>query len=166
MNFIKNKQGFGLMEVVIAAVVLGFMLIGLNTLQKGNREGILRVRARDAASSIAQNTIDSLAALGSAMVKVSDIPDTLSSTRFFEGGAGLVKIDYEVVVDVKKVKASNSTADLKVGNSTAYTDFLQSNPNTDPGFTLEDKLAKNVELTVSWDFKGSKQSINLSTVIK
>lgn len=155
MNFMRNKQGFGLMEVVIAAVVLGFMLIGLNTLQKGNREGILRVRARDAANSIAQSTIDSLSALGSAMVKV---PDTYilnpSPFRFFDGGAGEVKIDYTVVVNV------TNTSIQAVDNSTAYT------RDNSVNLMLDEKLAKNIDVTVSWKFKNSDQSINVSTVIR
>jgi len=154
MNFMKNKQGFGLMEVVVAAVVLGFMLIGLNTLQKGNREGILRVRARDAASSIAQSTIDSIAALGSAMIIAGGTPDTLPKTSFFESGAGEVKIDYKVVVNV-----TNDSIQA-VDNSTAYT------RNNSVHLKLDEKLAKNIDVTVSWKFKGSDQSINVSTVIR
>ena len=157
MNFMRNKQGFGLMEVVIAAVVLGFMLIGLNTLQKGNREGILRVRARDAANSIAQSTIDSMSALGSAMVIADNIPKEHHKTSSFgrgTEGAEEVKIDYKIVVNV------TNTSIQTVDNSTAYT------RDNSVNLMLDEKLAKNIDVTVSWKFKNSDQSINVSTVIR
>jgi len=151
----KTKSGFGILEVLIAAVVLGFMIIGVNALQSGNRESILRVRARDAANSIAQETIDSIGALGSAMVKEGIHVCQSCKTRSFSGtGVGDVKIEYNVIVDVKQASALQG-----VDNSTAYTRAVSA-------FKLKEEFAKQIDVTVNWKFKSSTQSINVSTVMR
>ena len=58
------KRGFGIVEVLIAAAVLGFLYTALLNLQSGNRDALLRIRGRDGATEVAQSLIDSLGALG------------------------------------------------------------------------------------------------------
>ncbi|MCL2102155.1 MAG: type II secretion system GspH family protein [Fibromonadales bacterium] len=162
------KKGFGLIEVLAAAVVLGFLLVGLATLQKGNRESILRVRARDAANVIAQEVIDSLSSLGSASVR-GDVcsacePDTapidgcnyaeeLCKQRIFEGQPAIIStVNFRVTVDV-----TNEPEQL-AKHETEYT--------RENNIDINRQFAKQVDVTVNWDFKKSTQSINMSTVIR
>jgi type II secretory pathway pseudopilin PulG len=156
------KKGFGILEVLVAAVVLGFMIVGLNALQKGNRESIIRVRARDVANVIAQETIDSLSALGSASVQVVVDPQPIIKTRAFEGKVGNVEMPYEVLVNV------TDALEQAVNNETDYTKALAAAGSTggNANLKLERQFAKQVDITVSWKFKNSNQSINMSTVIK
>jgi len=164
---LSSKRGFGLIEVIVAAVVLGFMLVGLNLLQKGNRESIIRIRARDAANAIAQEVIDSISALGAASVpKTTEnippynkcdknaTPDTptgsLCRERIFKGeNVGDVKVEYLVEVKVSdkdKQKAEYETAFTNSG--------------------LSHQFAKQVDVTVNWKFKNSDQSINVSAIVR
>jgi hypothetical protein len=149
------KKGFGLLEVMAASVVLAFMLIGLNALQKGNREGIIRVRARDAATAIAQEVIDSLAAKGPASVVVGS--NELSRKREFKGAIGVVPINYKVLLNVTvdpELLVSSTTSNYQTSN------LMAGSSNNERIF------AKNVDVTVEWKFKDSDQSINMSTLIR
>jgi len=155
------KKGFGILEVMIAAVVLGFLIIGLNRLQMGNREAILRVKARDAANIIAQRVLDSLGSVGINSIqrdsncRVTN-PDTIfvycepKYTYNYEGNSGNIKtkIDYNVEVELL------SSQEQKVTESTYY----QSSTST--------TYAKNLKATVEWDFKKSKQSIQMAKVVR
>ena len=52
-----SKRGIGIMEVMVAALVLGLLYAAVSNLQKGNREALLRIRGRDGATEVAQNVI-------------------------------------------------------------------------------------------------------------
>jgi hypothetical protein len=150
------KKGFGILEVLAASVVLAFMLLGLNALQKGNREGIIRVRARDTANTIAQEVIDSIAALGPATVVATGIPQNLPPiTRKFKGAVGEIELKYDVTVSVDTASVVNSTT------SNYQTSNYMGSSNSN-----ERIFAKNVDVTVEWKFKNSDQSINMSTLIR
>jgi len=168
---IKNKSGFGLIEVLAAAVVFAFMFVGLNILQKGNREGILRVRARDAANVIAQDVIDSISAMGIASLKVGQQrggacpknqgdPDyDLCRKREFKGEAGTVPIEYAITVDVKP---ENNNATQLVDDQTEYIKALGNTSD----LSVKHQIAKQIDVTVKWKFKNSDQSINVSSLVK
>ena len=142
------KRGFGLIEVLVAAVVLGFLIIGLNTLQKGNREAVIRIRARDAANVIAQNVLDSLAATGlHALAEKEGLVHDSTYTHSFDGGAGKVEMDYEV-----KVSLLDDTKEIN--NESTY--FNNS----------ERIISQSLEATVSWNFKKSTQSITMAKVVR
>lgn len=157
------KKGFGILEVIVAAVVLAFMILGLNTLQKGNRENILRVRARDMANTIAQDIIDSLSALGPASVVVTrqgECPavqnfEDLCRKRSFDGAAGNVSVDYAITIGVPAV-----TNEQNAENQTNYSKVSSSS------MVVAHQFAKQVDITVSWQFKKSPQSISVSSVIQ
>jgi len=170
------KRGFGLIEVIVAAIVLAFLLIALNIIQKGNRESILRVRARDAANVVAQEVIDSISSLGSASVPVNTWAcresegvaqeESLCRTRVFTGSVSRILKDtmnivmpYWVMVDVKPEDP------LQVVNEqTSYLAALA--PGSSNMLSVRHQFAKHVEVTVNWKFKNSEQSINVSTVIR
>jgi len=159
----KSNRGFGLIEVLLAAVVLGFLIVGLMRLQMGNRETIVRIRARDAANVIAQEVIDSISALGFASVIVGErvgrcvlpIPagiEDLCRTRTFKGSSGDLTMNFWVTVNVK---ADNPQ---KVDNTSDYIKATS--------LSVVNEFTKRVEVTVNWKFKESTQSINTSTVIR
>jgi len=164
-----KKSGFGLIEVMAAAVVLGFLIVGLNILQKGNREGVLRVRARDAANFVAQHVLDSIASMGmKAMEKnlQAGCPDPLKANLiycdpnyvyYFEGkpqmdkktDATKVKTEYTVEIFIHEGNASKSSDEST---------FFESN--------RINKYSQSLEAIVSWKHKNSTQSISMAKVVQ
>ena len=69
-----GKRGFGIVEALVAAAVLGFMYMAILHLQEGNHDALLRIRGRDGATEVAQNLIDSLGALGVASLSDDNLP--------------------------------------------------------------------------------------------
>ncbi|MCL2206753.1 MAG: type II secretion system GspH family protein [Fibromonadales bacterium] len=144
-----KKSGFGLMEVMVAAVVLAFLIIGLNLLQMGNREAILRVRARDAANLVAQHVLDSLGAIG-----INSLAADGDNMVFRKPG----------------YKAPESKLDIAFDVKVALLDSTYSADST--GFTVassakaQNIYAKNLEATVSWMHKNSTQSIKMAKVVR
>jgi len=156
------KKGFGLLEVLAAAVVLAFLLIGLNTLQKGNREGVLRVRARDAANTIAQDIIDSISALGLASVvngeRTCSNNNDLCRRRIFRGEAGEIPVNYSATV---RVEENNTQV---VEDNTQYINATTISNNK---LKVKHQIAKQIKVEVRWTFKNnSEQKIEISSLIK
>jgi len=162
------KKGFGLLEVLVAAVVLGFMILGLNTLQKGNRDALLRVRARDAASFVAQHVLDSLGAVGlnsivaEEQAKCNNQKLVICEPEYkynFEGKPQLDKnaegIKAEVKYRVEVALLNNNSEQMQIIDKTNF--------KTTPDTTT---YAKSLEATVSWDFKQSTQSIKIAKVVR
>lgn len=179
------KRGFGIVEVLIAAVVLGFLYMAVMNLQSGNHDALLRIRGRDGATEVAQNMIESLGAQGlssytdastkllktaSNVLYVKEFPvgkmlnDTITVvTRTWEGQPGIItntmKVDYEVVVKV------SPDADFTTETTTKFL-------TTD---VIKHVYAKRLDVTVRWCFKcqdpsnpkdPTKQSITVSGVIR
>jgi len=153
------KKGFGLLEVLVAALVLGFLVVGLNNLQKGNREVLLRVRARDAANFVAQHVLDSLGSVGINSIEAKPQTDCGNKVLVhcapkyeynFEGNKGIIKTDIKYNVEVELLPISEKQ---KKTESTAYE-------------TTENTYAKSLEATVSWKFKSSNQSIKMAKVVR
>jgi len=159
------KKGFGLLEVLVAALVLGFLVVGLNRMQLGNREALLRVRARDSANFVAQHVLDSLGSVG-----LNSIEEKAQSscdnkllvhcvkgyTYSFEGKpqpdknlAG-IKTDVKYDVEVKLLKNHEQNQNNRTVYDTA----------------LVNTYAKSLEATVSWNFKNSTQSIKMAKVVR
>jgi len=140
-----RQAGFGLLEVLVAAVVLAFLLVGLNTMQKGNREAVLRIRSRDAAQVIAQDFLDSLSSLGISSIPTGLIkdPDQQPVTKDYEWNGA--KITYtikgEITVAEESRDISNFANDVHIAS-------------------------KNIALEVSWPFKSSTQSISVSRIVR
>ena len=154
-KLLKNKKGFGITEVLISALVLGFLYLALLHMQVGNREALLRIRGRDGAIEVAQQVLDSLNRIG-----IESIPSAPTSTTSFE----LEKI-YRSWERGTKVGGGKSTIE--------YTPTVTVSPTNDYLATSESNYetvthvyAKQVNVQVSWKFKGSTQSINVSSVIR
>jgi hypothetical protein len=161
---------------MVAALVLGILYAAVSNLQKGNREALLRIRGRDGATEVAQNIIDSLGALGLAsftddmltddhkLTKLNDegterIPADIKVTRTWQGQPGIVQntmtVTYSVDVTV-------SPDDSYKASATSL--LLQASPGSDN--SVSHVYAKRLDVTVSWPFNGSTQSISVSGVIR
>ena len=70
----KERKGFGIVEVLISAAVLGFLYLALLQLQLGNRQSLLRIRGRDGAVEVAQQVLDSLQSIGASGIKSRSNP--------------------------------------------------------------------------------------------
>ncbi|WP_295681925.1 type II secretion system protein [uncultured Fibrobacter sp.] len=140
-----NLSGFGIVEVLISAAVLGFLYLALLHMQVGNREALLRIRGRDGAVEVAQNIIDSLKTVGVASITSFSKDNIVKSWE--RGPGGTSTVTYK--------------ADVTVGNANEYKATTKSNYEN-----VEHVYAKQVDVKVSWNFKGSEQSVNVSSVVR
>ena len=76
VKLLKNKKGFGIVEILVAAAVLGFMYMAILNLQGGNHDALLRIRGRDGAIEVAQQVLDSLKSVGIASIPSKSLSDT------------------------------------------------------------------------------------------
>ena len=143
-NIFGNLSGFGIVEVLISAAVLGFLYLALLHMQVGNRESLLRIRGRDGAVEVAQNIIDSLKTVGVASIASFTKNDIVKS--WDRGPGGKTSLTYR--------------ADVTVG---AVSESASSTSNYE---TVSHVYAKQVDVKVSWNFKGSEQSVNVSSVVR
>lgn len=140
-----RKAGFGIVEILISAAVLGFLYLALLNMQVGNRDSLIRIRGRDGAVEVAQNIIDSLKTVG--VASVENFTKENIEKSWDRGPGGKASLFYK--------------ADVTVGDASEYT--------SESGSLYENNThvyAKQVEVKVSWLFKGSEQSINVSSVIR
>lgn len=147
-----RKGGFGIVEVMVSIVVLGFMYVALLHLQGSNDEAVLRLRGRDGAVQVAQEIMDSLKAVGAAAILSKSDVDThiqlpARERQWERGLGGTAKIKYTPKITVAK------TEDYAVESKSNYE-------------TVEHVYAKQVNVVVEWKFKGSTQSVNVSGVIR
>ena len=155
MKLLKNKKGFGIAEILVASAVLGFMYMAVLNMHGGNHDALLRIRGRDGAVDVAQQVLDSLKTIG-----VAAIPsDTANEVTFDVGpikrswdrgsnvGGGAATVTYTPQVIV------SPTADYRTVNVSQFE-------------TVQRVYAKQVKVRVSWNFKGSTQSIEVSSVIR
>jgi len=165
------KKGFGLLEVVIAALVLGFLIIGLNKLQTGNREGVLRVRARDAASFIAQHVLDSLGAVG--IYSIQKQPQNICPKEEYDGKESLVYCTNEYTYNFEGNSGSaNAPSNISAPINYIVAVELLSNEqkttdktNLEPS-SLNSTYAKSLQATVKWKFKNSWQKVEVAKVVR
>jgi len=167
MDKVKLKKGFGITEVLISAVVLGLLYMAILHMQTGNREAMLRIRGRDGAVEVAQQVIDSLNRIG-----IASIPDVSSHT---DGDGNTLDENNNLIVPLPAIQRSWDRGVGAAGDKATieYTPVVTVMPTTDYTATSESSLenvshvyAKQVNVEVSWQFKGSTQSINMSTVIR
>jgi type II secretory pathway pseudopilin PulG len=164
----KNKKGFGITEVLISAVVLGLLYMAILHMQTGNREALLRIRGRDGAIEVAQQVIDSLNRIG-----IASIPDPTGAAA---GDEHVVEGNYVWAWDPISRSWDRGVGEGNDNKSTIdYTPVVTVSPTTDytgktvsyyAPDTIRHVYAKQVNVEVSWQFKGSRQSINMSTVIR
>jgi type II secretory pathway pseudopilin PulG len=151
-KLLKNKKGFGIVEILVAAAVLGFMYMAVLNLQGGNHDALLRIRGRDGAVEVAQQVLDSLKSVGIASIPSKADEETTFNVpsidrRWARGLGDSVTVTYSPQVTV--AATSNYTSQ-----------------NASQFETLQHVYAKEVRVKVSWNFKGSTQSIEVSSVIR
>lgn len=160
------KRGVGIVEVLIAAAVLGFLYMAVLNLQSGNRDALLRIRGRDGATEVAQNIIDSLGALGLA---------SLSDAKIGTDESG--NLNPIIINDIERkwlgqpgaVNSSNTMTVLYDAEVTVSPDaeYMAKSSSLLLGTdSSEHVYAKRLDVKVSWQFKSSTQSITVSGVIR
>jgi len=164
------KSGFGIVEVLIAAAVLGFLYMAVLNLQSGNQDALLRIRGRDGATEVAQNLIDSLGSLGvgsltdSHLTNCDDgadvycpcepgltLPNKIIVSRTWKGQPGT--IDHDMKVEYTATVTVSPDAEYKAQNTSLLS-------------TTSHVYAKRVDVKVCWHFKSAKPSIIVSGVIR
>ncbi len=165
-----RKRGVGIMEVMVAALVLGLLFAAVSNLQKGNRDALLRIRGRDGATEVAQNIIDSLSSIGLATLLDAKLGTDESGAkkdmeikdikRVWVGQPGLVPNNMEVKYDAKITFSDDIT--YRVDNTTQYTQNAEEAANQ----KVSHVYAKKVDVKVSWHYKSTVQSITVSGVIR
>ena len=153
----KNKKGFGITEVLISAMVLGLLYMAILHMQTGNREALLRIRGRDGAIEVAQQVIDSLNRIGIASIA----SDPLATTSF---PIDTITRSWDRDTKVGGGKSSSVIKSTPTVTVAPTNDYRATNGSVLD--TVRHVYAKQVNVEVSWQFKGSKQSINMSTVIR
>jgi len=184
----RSKRGIGIMEVLVAAMVLGNLYAAVSNLQKGNRDALLRIRGRDGATEVAQNVIDKLGARGLASFTDAELkqdeegrywlkhfvdsewqswkdgdenePDTIRISRTWMGQPGLVQNTMTVNYDVVVNVSQDNDYMAKAGS------VLLGENCTVAGNCAAHVFAKRLDVKVSWPFKGATQSISVSGVIR
>ncbi|WP_407447507.1 type II secretion system protein [Fibrobacter sp.] len=193
----KNKRGIGIIEVMVAALVLGILYAAVSNLQKGNRDTLLRIRGRDGATEVAQNVIDNLSAMGLAtfaenntavmrkddetgIIYVSNYPtqffptsewtpgtdDTIQTSRTWHGQPGIggghdMEVKYDVVVTV----SPDDDYKAQAGSLLLLQDASKKCGDEDTE-CVSHVYARRLDVSVSWLFKNSRQSISVSGVIR
>ena len=156
----KLKRGFGIVEVLVAAAVLGFLYVALLNLQSSNRESLLRIRGRDGATEVAQNIIDSLKSIGLASLSDEKLTDGSGEIapikingikRTWKAQPGTIQYDMTVTYDATVIVSRDSLYTAKSGSQYDSASHM---------------FAKRLDVKVSWPFKNSIQSINVSGVIR
>ena len=161
----RTKRGFGIVEVLVAAAVLGFLYMAVLNLQGSNRDALLRIRGRDGATEVAQNIIDSLGALGIASLSDAKLPKTPGGatdykivlppiSRSWEGQPGAIKNTMTVVYNAEVTVSPDADYMAKTSSMMLGTD------------SIAHVYAKRLDVKVSWQFKNSTQSITVSGVIR
>lgn len=146
------KRGFGIVEVMVSIVVLGFMYVALSKLQGGNHDAFIRIRGRDGAIQVAQELLDSLKSVGVKAIpsKVDAdtiLPKTQVSRSWERGLGGTSTVTFWRTVTVLKTEG--------------YSTLDSSNYEN-----INDVYAKQVNVSVEWNFKGSTQSVSISGVVR
>lgn len=167
------KHGFGIVEVLVAAAVLGFLYMAVLNLQSGNRDALLRIRGRDGATEVAQNIIDSLGALGIAGLsddKMQEcdenagtycscepglrLPNKIVTSRTWKGQPGAIENDMNVEYTATVTVSPDADYVAKTSSMLLGSD------------SIEHVYAKRLDVKVCWHFKSSVQSIKVSGVIR
>ena len=151
-KLLKNKKGFGIVEILVAAAVLGFMYMAVLNLQGGNHDALLRIRGRDGAIEVAQQVLDSLKSVGIAAIPSKSLSDTTFEVpdinrKWARGLGDSATVTYSPMVTVAPTQNYTSQSSSQFE-------------------TVSHIYAKQVKVRVSWNFKGSTQSIEVSSVIR
>lgn len=147
----KNKKSFGIVVILVVVALLGFSYMAIQNLG-GNRDALLRIRGRDGAVEVAQQVLDSLKSVG-----VESIPSkALADTTF-----NVQKINR------KWARGLGDSATVTYSSQVTVAATSSNSLQTPAPFEMASHIyAKQVTVTVFWNFKGSKQSIEVSSVIR
>ena len=137
----RRKAGFGLVEALVAMVILALLFTGVMVMNYSNHRAALRIATRNQAIQVGQRVLDSLQVLGLVMVNDCSgeiVGDTLRTLK------GSFRYRYRWSADVDTMLTTVGPAGLQ---STSV-------------------RAKKVDLQVRWILDNHENTISLSTVVE
>ena len=147
----KHKKSFGIVVVLVVVAVLGFSYMAMQSFS-GNRDALLRIRGRDGAVEVAQQVLDSLKSVGMESIPSKALADTTFDVH---------------TIDRKWARGLRDTATVTYSSQVTVAATSNNMSQTQVPFeTASHVYAKQVTVTVFWNFKGSTQSIEVSSVIR
>lgn len=151
-KLLKNKKGFGIVGILISAAILGFAYLAVLSFQEGSQDVLLRIRGRDGAVEVAHQVLDSLKSMG-----MEAIPSNETRATTF----------YVPDVDRKCARSIGDSATVRYSSQvTVEATSNQEAQSPSPFEAIQHVYAKQVKVKVSWMFKGTTQSIEVSSVIR
>lgn len=152
VELLKSKDGFVIVKILIAVAVLGFVCLAAKTLQGENQDALLRIRGRDGAVEVAQQVLDSLKSVGLESIPSNSLKDTTFEVQN---------------IDRKWARGVGDSATVTYSSQVTIAATSSNSLQSPAPFELASHIyAKQVTVTVFWDFKGSKQSIEVTSVIR
>jgi hypothetical protein len=147
----KNKKSFGIVVILVVVALLGFSYMAMQNLG-GNRDALLRIRGRDGAVEVAQQVLDSLKSVGVESIPSKALADTTFNVQN---------------INRKWARGLGDSATVTYSSQVTVAATSSNSLQTPAPFEMASHVyAKQVTVTVFWNFKGSKQSIEVSSVIR
>ncbi|SHK74384.1 MULTISPECIES: hypothetical protein [unclassified Fibrobacter] len=147
----KHKKSFGIAAILVAVAVVG-LYMAIQDFRGGNRDVLLRIRGRDGAVEVAQQVLDSLKSVGMESIPSKALDDTTFDVH---------------TIDRKWARGLRDSATVTYSSQvTVSATSNNASQNVSPFETTSHVYAKQVKVKVSWNFKGSTQSIEVSSVIR
>ena len=147
----KNKKSFGIVVILVVVALLGFSYMAMQNLG-GNRDALLRIRGRDGAVEVAQQVLDSLKSVGVESIPSKALADTTFNVQN---------------INRKWARGLGDSATVIYSSQVTVAATSSNSLQTPAPFEMASHVyAKQVTVTVFWSFKGSKQSIEVSSVIR
>lgn len=137
----KTRRGFGLVEALVAMIILALLFTGVMVMNYSNHKAALRIATRNQATNVGQRVLDSLQVLGLTMVQAGSgtvVGDSLRTV------SGAFRYEYRWTATVDEMTTT-------VGPT---------------GLEATTIRAKKVDLVVRWTLDSHENSISLSTVVE
>ncbi len=142
----RRKAGFGLVEALVAMVILALLFTGVMVMNYSNHRAALRIATRNQAIQVGQRVLDSLQVLGLVMVN-NDSGEIVGDTLRTLKGSFCYRYRWRADVDTMLTTVGSEELGPEKLKSTSV-------------------RAKKVDLQVRWTLDNHENTISLSTVVE
>ena len=147
----KHRKSFCIVASLVVVTVIG-LYMAIQDFRGENRDVLLRIRGRDGAVEVAQQVLDSLKSIGIESIPSKALDDTTFDVH---------------TIDRKWARGLHDSATVTYSSQVTVAATSNNMSQTQVPFeTASHVYAKQVTVTVFWNFKGSTQSIEVSSVIR